>query len=360
MRVLQLIDSLDPGGAERVSVNMANALVNKIEKSFLCTTRGEGILKSSIDTNVGYFFLEKKAVVDIKAINLLNKIVRNQKIDIIHAHSTSFFLAVIIKLINKNIKIVWHDHYGNSEFLKDRKSIALKFCSKYFNYVLSVNRNLANWSRNYLKIENVSYLPNFVVDNKIAPQTTLFGAKGKRIICLANLRPQKDHITLIKAFNKVIDKYPEWTLHLVGKDFKDDYSFIVKNEIESNNLNKSIFLYGSKPDISNILSQCEIGLLSSKSEGLPIALLEYGLAKLAVISTNVGECKSVIKNKDNGILVKPEDEYQLFEAIQYLIKKKEERIQKSKAFNLRVLNVYSQKVVIGSILNIYINILNVT
>ena len=356
MRALQLIDSLHPGGAERVSVNMANALVNNIEKSYLCVTREEGILKPSLDSNVGYFFLEKKAVIDFKAINRLHKIVRNHKINIIHAHSTSFFLAVIIKLINSNIKIVWHDHYGNSEFMKDRKSFVLKFCSKYFDYVLCVNSNLVNWSRNYLKIENVSYLSNFVVENQVTPQTKLFGADGKRLVCLANLRPQKDHITLLNAFKKVIEKYPEWTIHLVGKDFKDDYSFKVKNEIESNNLNKSVFLYGSKPDISNILSQCEIGLLSSKSEGLPLALLEYGLAKLAVISTKVGECESVIKNSDNGILVNPEDEYQLFKAIQHLIEKKEERIQKSKSFNLRVMNLYSQKVVISSVLNIYKNL----
>ena len=52
MRVLQLIDSLHPGGAERVSVNIANALVENIDKSFLCVTREEGILKESLTPSV--------------------------------------------------------------------------------------------------------------------------------------------------------------------------------------------------------------------------------------------------------------------------------------------------------------------
>ncbi len=356
MRVLQLIDSLQPGGAERVSVNIANALSVKIDKSFLCATRVEGALKSSLDPDVGYLFLNKTMVLDLKAINRLNNFVINQRINIIHAHSTSFFLAVIIKLLNRNIKLVWHDHYGESEFLKDRKSLILRICAKYFDYVLCVNRNLENWARNYLKIKKISYLPNFVVENKVSPQTKLIGRTGKRIVCLANLRPQKDHITLIMAFKNVVKVYPEWTLHLVGKDFMDEYSFKVKNEIESNSLGKYVFLYGSKPDISNILAQCEIGLLSSRSEGLPIALLEYGMAKLAVIATKVGECESVLKSSENGILVKPNDPNELFKAIKYLIEHEQERSQKSMLFNLRVMNKFSENVGINSILKIYKNI----
>lgn len=353
MKVLQLIDSLHPGGAERVSVNIANALSAKIDKSFLCATRAEGVLKTSLDPDVGYLFLKKRMVLDIKAINRLSKFVKNQNIDLIHAHSTSFFLAVIIKLLNRNIKLIWHDHYGNSEFLERRKSLVLKICAKYFDYVLCVNKNLETWARNYLKKNKVSYLPNFTVDNKVSPQTKLKGSVGKRIVCLANLRPQKDHITLIKAFINVVKEYPEWTLHLVGKDFKDEYSFMVKNEIELNNLSNHILIYGSKPDISNILAQCEIGLLSSRSEGLPIALLEYGMANLAVIATNVGECESVIKSRENGIVVKPNDVNELFEAIKYLIENEQERIQKSELFNLRVMNEFSQKVAVNSILDIY-------
>ncbi len=196
MRVLQLIDSLHSGGAERVAVNIANSLVNSIDQSLLCSTREEGILRSSLNSDVKYLFLEKRSILDFKAIYKLNKFIKNEKIDIIHAHSTSYFLATIIKLLNRNLKIVWHDHYGNSEFLNKRKSLVLKYCSKYFNFVFCVNNKLEKWSRGYLRIDDVLYLPNFAVINEVKPQTNLLGKEGKRIICLANLRPQKDHLTL--------------------------------------------------------------------------------------------------------------------------------------------------------------------
>ena len=48
MRVLQLIDCLRSGGAERMSVTYANALAKRIEGSFLCCTRKEGLLKKQL------------------------------------------------------------------------------------------------------------------------------------------------------------------------------------------------------------------------------------------------------------------------------------------------------------------------
>ena len=56
MKVLQLIDSLNAGGAERVAVNYSNSLASRIEASFLCTTREEGVLKGSLSKNVQYLF----------------------------------------------------------------------------------------------------------------------------------------------------------------------------------------------------------------------------------------------------------------------------------------------------------------
>ncbi len=94
-------------------------------------------------------------------------------------------------------------------------------------------------------------------------------------------------------------------------------------------------------------------MLSSKSEGLPLALLEYGLAKLPVIATKVGECESVIPNSDFGILVKPQNEHDLFKAIVYFIEHADERLQKSKALNLKIKEEFSQQVIVKSIITIY-------
>ena len=357
MKVLQLIDSLEAGGAERMAVNIANIMVDHTQGSFLCATRAEGILFNAIDNRVGYLFLNKKSKLDVRAIRTLMRFVKDNNIDVIHAHSTSFFLATIIKMFNKNVKIVWHDHYGNSEFLQQRKHKVLKFCSIYFSHVISVNQTLKQWSESHLNCKKVSYISNFVVNEKTNDKVTqLEGESGYRIVCLANLRPQKDHFTLLKAFNDIVKEQPKWTLHLVGKDFEDDYSIGIKQAIQDLNLNTSVFIYGSKKDVQYILSQAEIGVLSSKSEGLPLSLLEYGLASLAVVATNVGNCDEVINNDKVGILVEANNYVTLKKGLLCFIENIEIRKKSASELHQRIVNEFSSNQISKKLVDIYSNI----
>ena len=96
MRIVQIIDSLKVGGAERMAVNLANALVNSVAFSGLVTTRLEGQLKNAIVADVNYLFLKRSRVVDFGALFRLRRYVRKNKITIIHAHGSSFFFAVLL------------------------------------------------------------------------------------------------------------------------------------------------------------------------------------------------------------------------------------------------------------------------
>ena len=68
MRIVQVIDSLNAGGAERMAVNYANSLSNQLGFSGLICTRIEGDLKNEIHKNVSYLFLNKTKVIDFKAL----------------------------------------------------------------------------------------------------------------------------------------------------------------------------------------------------------------------------------------------------------------------------------------------------
>jgi glycosyltransferase involved in cell wall biosynthesis len=320
LKVIQIIDSLNPGGAEMMAVNIANGLAKNGIKSFLCATRLEGDLKEKINNQVGYLFLNKKSALDLKAILMLKRFIKENEIAIIHAHSSSYFLASIMKVIHSNTKLVWHDHYGGSENLNDRKKFPLNKMSNLFDGVICVNKLLEQWAILNLKVKKVFVLSNFASLNKnFKKNTFLKGKENRRIVCLANLREQKDHINLLKAFKNIQKIHPDWTLHIVGLDLMDNYATKIKSFIKENTLTKSVFLCGARKDIAFILEQASIGVLASKSEGLPVALLEYGLAKLPVVVTSVGDCGNVITNKVSGLLVPPNNDVLLGEAILKLI-----------------------------------------
>ena len=105
MKVLQIIDSLHPGGAEKMAVNLFNGLNNnKDVESFLCVTREEGLLKDEIVDFSKYLFLNRKKLLDFRALRSLHLFIKSNKINVVHAHSTSYFFAFLLKFfLNKKI-----------------------------------------------------------------------------------------------------------------------------------------------------------------------------------------------------------------------------------------------------------------
>ncbi|SHG99835.1 Glycosyltransferase involved in cell wall bisynthesis [Flavobacterium fluvii] len=306
MRILQIIDSLEAGGAERMAINYANALADAIEFSGLVVTRKEGALLNQVKKEVSYLYLNKKGTIDIKAVSALRKFVVKNKVEIIHAHSTSFFLAFLLKLSCPSIKLIWHEHYGARVNESRVDNLILFFTSFFFTSVFVVNHQLEDWVKKKLFVKKVFYIPNFAASDENQPKVTVMkGEIGRRIVCLANLKKPKNHIALLFAFEELKLKDLGWSLHLIGKDYNDEYSNNIKEFVSEKNLKKAVFIYDSQNDIQNILSQATIGILCSTNEGFPVSLLEYGLAKLAVVSTNVGYCSEIIKDDINGLLFNP-------------------------------------------------------
>ncbi|WP_035336249.1 glycosyltransferase [Dokdonia sp. PRO95] len=352
MKVLQLIDTLDAGGAERMAVNIANAISEEGITSYLCATRRGGSLERELSSQVSFLMLGKKRKLDLVAFRRFLKWVKKEQITIIHAHSTSLMLAVLAKINNPNLKIVWHDHYGMSDALEYRERKMLKLLARYIDVTIAVNEKLRTWSREVLGIKQTYFLQNFAsLSGDALNVTTLKGEEGKRVICLANLRPQKNHIELIKAFSKTQDSFPEWTLHLVGKSFEDDCYDQIITVIREHELTDKVYLYDSCNDIAHILEQSTIGVLASISEGLPVSLLEYGNSSLPVIVTNVGQCAAVVGN--DGIVINNVREELSKELVKLFHCDKKERDQMGLRFRESILKNYSKKAFTGKMLPIY-------
>jgi glycosyltransferase involved in cell wall biosynthesis len=337
-----------------MAVNIANAMANNGLESHICATRQEGALKAKLGLEVKYLFLNKKNTLDLKALKKLVHYIKFNEITIIHAHATSYFTAFLVKLGLPKVRIVWHNHFGNSKNLRLDKKNILSLVSKTFYTIISVNNELNQWAQLNLKAKHFQYLPNFALYGAInSKETLLQGSNEKRIVCLANLKSPKDHLNLLKAFEIVHKKHKDWTLHLVGMDFKDVYSEEIKSYRLAHHLEACVFLYGSCSDTQYILEQASIGVLGSKSEGLPVALLEYGLAKLPVVVTDVGECGTVVNNMENGLVVPPVDEERLAEALVFLIENENRRKEFGENLYIKVGLNYSENAFITQLITIY-------
>ncbi len=353
IRVIQLIDSLEPGGAERMAVTIANGLTEQVAFSGLVVTRLEGGLKNTINPKVGYAFVNKKKVIDFSALFRLRDFIKTNKVNTIHAHGSSYFFAVLLKLTMPSVQIFWHDHFGNRVTSRDGYFL-LRLFSVFFSGVFTVNETLKVWAEKYLWVGDVQFLPNFTSSNeKELAVTILKGASEKRIVFLANLHHPKNHILALHSFLASQIATEDWTLHLIGKDKQDDYSNELKNFISQNNLNESIFIYGSCTDVKSILKQAKVGILVSSYEGFPVTLLEYGMAELTVISTDVGYCSTIVQNEVTGYLIASDDEAQLKNALIKIANESYKNATLAKNLNTFVKNNYAPEKEIQKIIATY-------
>lgn len=339
-----------------MAVNLANAFCGDQYEVHLCTTRADGALGPLVKPEVGRISLRRRSRFDIGAVARLASYIRVHRIQILHAHGTSLFIAVAAATMAPRSRVVWHDHFGRNA--TDQRPVWLyRLAAARLTGVIAVSDTLAEWSRRELAVQadRVWYVPNFVSDPGESSQDTpdLPGEQEFRIVCVANLRPQKDHLTLIRALRNVVDRVPKAHLLLLGESSDPSYAKSIDQEIERLGLSSSVSWLGSRGDVPAVLNASGIGVLSSASEGLPLALIEYGMASLPAIATRVGQCEEVLDYGSAGILVEPGNVPQLAEALVSLLDSPASRASLGARLKQRVESVYSQQSVVERVGEIY-------
>lgn len=352
--ILQMIDTLQIGGAEKVAVNIANGLPKERYQVFLCVTRLDGPLSEAMKPDVTLFYLNRRFLFDLMAFIRFIRFIREQHILIMHAHSYSLFFAVVAKMFHPKSKIVWHDHYGVHAISK-RSVFLHRMFAKHVDGVISVNRQLADWAVNSLGLsrQQVWYIPNFVVNEEIQVINNLPGQAGYRIVCIANLRPQKDHRTLIQAMKLVVQQEPRAHLILIGADPFKEYANEIWQEIKDTGLANHITWMGERQDVQSVLRGCDIGVLSSVSEGFPLSLLEYGTIGLPVVSTLVGECIEILDQGNAGLLISPHDPVALADSLLSLLHDPSLRERLARNFSEHIRSKYSMGRMLAEVEKMY-------
>jgi len=335
---MHLVDTLEAGGAERVAVTLVNHLDQERYVAHLCSTRREGPLAYAVERSVRRLKLNRSWRFDIGPVFRLQRYIRRNQISVLHAHGSTVFLARLMGMFPPYPAVIWHTHYGRFA-VDNRKAPAYNAASRGIQGVIVVNRELGAWCQETLRVpaDRVWYLPNPVAAWKPGNKNvSLPGNRGSRIVCLANIRPEKDHLTLVRSMAQVAAAVPDAHLLLLGLVRDTGLFETMQSEIKRLNLAGNISYLGSRQDVGEVLDACDIGVLSSATEGLPMALLEYGQAGLAVVATAVGECEEVLGGGSFGLLVKSGSDDELASALISLLRDARLRAELGSGFQKHV------------------------
>lgn len=349
MKVLQLVDTLTVGGTERMAVNISNVLSKEGVPNRLLVSRKGGGLENQVENRENLFFLHKKNFFDIRAFRKLVRSIQDFNPTVVHAHSSSIYWAVLVKLFTKiDFILIFHDHFGKSEFLKNGDRFFLIKVSNWIDAVIAVNDKLKIWNQENLRLKKSSIilLNNFPYLN-VDPSERKNDQEIK-IVHLANFRPQKDHLTFVNALEIIKKIRPEinFRVFFVGLHSNDAYYLEVKKALENFNLMPQVLHFGPSDKVEDFLKDSHIGVLSSTSEGLPVSLLEYGLAQLQIVATDVGQIRKVLDNGKYGYLVPAKSPQQFANALLLAIEKA--KVSQNLAFKSFVEENFGESLFINS------------
>ena len=134
--------------------------------------------------------------------------------------------------------------------------------------------------------------------------------------CVGNLRQDKNHANLIKAFRIINDTIPGAKLIIAGEGQRRSELELL---IASLGLDSKVSLLGARSDIPGIMHVMDIYCLPSFSEGLPLSLLEAMSAGLPVVGTDVRGIHDVVTHGITGLLVPSNNPGKLAEALLVMI-----------------------------------------
>jgi len=277
--------------------------------------------------------LKVKSKHDINHYFQLKKIIKEERIDILHAHIWNPASGRYAYLAAKSAKIplitTEHDPFKLS-FLKN---LFKKTVLKHVKRIVTVSQNNKKileklYPKHKEKLEVIlngiditwwqSQFLKFTEKDLHKIKTDLFKAKEDSLIVITvgELHERKGIKYLLKAIPEVIKKFPNVKFVIVGEGNKrtELEKLIRKLEIENNAI-----LLGRQKEVPYLLKSSNIFVLPSIREAFGFVNTEAMITPLPVIATKVGGIPEIVKDKETGILVDPENSQALTKVLLELI-----------------------------------------
>jgi glycosyltransferase involved in cell wall biosynthesis len=173
----------------------------------------------------------------------------------------------------------------------------------------------------------------------------------RRVVMVANLRPEKGHDVLIDAASRVLASFPDARFDLIGSG--TEYQRLVALAA-ARGVSHAVSFLGHSEAVPEQLAAADVFVLPSRSESLPNALLEAMAAGLPVVASAVGGILEVIDEGTTGLLVPAGDPRALADAVSRLMSDGALATRLGAAARADVESRYSFDRMVASFENIYL------
>lgn len=295
-KLVHLVYSMGCGGLEKVIVNLINGTHEKVEHVIITLTPEFEMIDVIVPV-IDVFCLEKRPGKDLGCHLRLYKLLKQISPDVINTynfgtieyHVTAFLAGVKLRVHSD------HGHGGDAQDGLNKKNNLIRRVSSFFihDYVV-VSQDLMDWVTKIVKVKphRLHLIQNGV---EVQPSYTALEkapAQEKVVCTVGRLDPVKNQSLLIRAFKELVDKCPvPVKLKIIGDGSERSKLESLTNEL---NLQKHVEFLGYREDIRHQLEQCDVFVLSSHYEAMPMTILETMAVGRPVVTTDVGGIRHFI------------------------------------------------------------------
>ena len=316
MKIDFYISSLSGGGAERVLLSVASALSDRGNEVGIISLEKRPQFYE-VDERIEVIRIENKGKAGaLKDFFAVGKLLKKRKADLSVSFLLRCNLIVSASALFTDKKIVVSDR--NNPLMEHSKGI---FRLKNLLY-RRANAVVVQTEKIKALYDGKLQEKMFVVENpldieKLEEQVCgkpLPERREKTILSMGRLEPQKDFKTLIRAFDRIGDKYPDWVVKIFGVGRMEEE---LKAEIADSSVRERVLLCGRTDLPFYEMKKASVFVLSSFYEGFPNVLCEAMAAgDLCVASDCVSGPSELIENGVNGALFPVGDEVALAEKLE--------------------------------------------
>jgi glycosyltransferase involved in cell wall biosynthesis len=359
-RVMQVVLSLDPGGTERLVVDLVRAAREACDVTVCCLDapgrwgeelRREGVEVIALDRAPGFhpalgFKIAREA--------------RARGVRLLHCHHYSpFIYGALAKLASPRLRVIYTEHGRLSDA---RPTVKRRLVTPLFDLAAAATFSVSEDLRRYLLDAGFSRRMK-VITNGItigrAPDATDRAEARRRLgvpdgACVVGavgrLDSVKDFPMLLQSFAPLAAARPAVYLVIVGDGQERAALEKLRGDMAHGD---RILMLGHRDDVRSLLPGFDVFVNSSISEGISLTLLEAMAACLPIVATRVGGTPEVVEDGETGLLVPPRDPEACAHAVAQLLGAPDRRARMAVAGRARVEQVFSTERMTGAYLELY-------
>ena len=327
------VPSLGTGGAERFAVDLARKIDRDKYDVIVVETRKhvEGAFYDIL-LNAG---IRTENLAEKTFLKMLKKqiaFLKTEKPDVVHTNIGSVLHMMIscklcsiptcIYTVHNEAKLL----FGNSKI----KKMLYQFAFSFFDFIpVAICPTVKKTILDEFKIcsDKIPIVRNGVDIEKFCPCETKNNKNTIRIISVGTLYWIKNQELAINAICNLHRKGFNISLGIVGDGVDREK---LDKMITDNKAEEYIRIYGRKKNVEDYLREADIYVSTSRTEGLPLSILEAMACGLPIVATKAGGVVDIVSNNINGYVVQNDNLTELEAALEELVKSETKRIEYGK------------------------------